>query len=119
MIALAQICNEKEHTVNVGLETNERAVAFYKSIGMTEMDVEKCDWNGQWYVAGHVPAKPEPSKEEQIVALKAELNELDAKSARSTRAILAGTATDEDKEFLKELEAKAEDLRQQIKDFEG
>lgn len=116
MIKYAQIANEETKQVNVGLGTD---TAFYKSIGMEEMDVEQCEWNGLWYVAGHVPAKPEPSKEEQIAALKVELNELDAKSARSMRAILAGTATDEDKKYLAELEKQAEDLRQQIKDLEG
>lgn len=60
-----------------------------------------------------------PTKEEQISQLKSRLNDLDSKSARSMRAILAETATEEDRAFLANLENQAEDLRQQIKDLQG
>lgn len=32
--------------------------AFYESIGMTQMDVEQ-GYDGQWYVAGYAPEKPQ------------------------------------------------------------
>ena len=85
MIKYAIVVNEETKAVNVGLGTN---VDYYKSIGMTEMDVEQCDWNGCWYVAGYVPEEPaEQKKAKQIAALKTQLKEIDEKSMRSIRAI--------------------------------
>ena len=92
---------------------------YYASIGMTEQDVEQCDWNYKWYLEGYLPAKPEPSKEEKIAQLKYQLSTVDEKSARSMRAILAGTATDDDRAFLAQLETQAEDLRRKIKELEA
>ena len=59
MIKYARIADEKAGTVNVGLGTN---TAFYKSIGMTEMDVEQ-GYDGQWYLKGYAPAKVATHKE--------------------------------------------------------
>lgn len=115
MIKYAKIENEETKVVSVGVGTDTE---YYESIGMTEMDVEKCDWNGNWYVAGYVPTQPEPSKEEKIATLKGRLAEIDEKSARSMRAVLAGTATDEDRAFLNQLELQAEDYRRQIRELE-
>lgn len=111
----AKVINEETKECQVGLGTN---VAFYQSIGMVEMDAEQCTWNGRWYLTGYVPEKPEPSKEEKIKQLKIELAEIDEKSMRSVRAKLAGTATDEDLQFLAQLETQAEQKRQEIKDLE-
>ena len=61
MLKYAKIINEETKEVSVGTGTNS---AFYQSIGMTEMDVEQA-YDGSWYVLGYVPAKPEPTKEEQ------------------------------------------------------
>lgn len=58
----AQIINEETKECSVGLGTNS---AFYKSIGMTEMDVEQA-YNGQWYLSGYAPAKPQPTPEEIV-----------------------------------------------------
>lgn len=116
MIKYAKVTNEETKICSVGLGTDE---AFYKSIGMTEQDVEQCEWNKQWYLTGYCPDKPEPSKEEQIADLKSQLNALDEKSIRSVRAKIAGTATAEDDKFLAQLEEQAETLRQQIKDLQG
>lgn len=44
-------------------------VEFYKSIGMTEMEVEQA-YNGQWYLKGYAPAKPEPTIKEQVASLE-------------------------------------------------
>lgn len=57
----AQIIDEITKEVSVGVGT---AVEFYKSIGMTEMDVEQ-GYDGKWYVAGYAPTQP---LEEQIEA---------------------------------------------------
>ena len=56
----AKIINE-EKLCEVGLGTN---IGFYKSIGMTEQEVEQA-WNGSWYLQGYAPEKPKPTDEEQ------------------------------------------------------
>ena len=62
----ARIVNEETKEVSVGLGTD---VEFYKSIGMDEMDVEQA-YNGQWYLKGYAPAKPEPTIKEQVASLE-------------------------------------------------
>ena len=57
----------------------------------------------------------EQEKQRHIEELKRQLNEIDAKSARSMRAILADVATDEDKSFLANLEQQAEEKREELK----
>ena len=70
----AKVINEETKVCEVGLGTNSN---FYQSIGMTEMDVEQA-YDGNWYVLGFAPEKPEPTKEE-IQALRSEVykNEVD------------------------------------------
>ena len=60
----AKIMNEETKECNVGLGTNDK---FYKSIGMTKMDVEQA-YNGQWYLTGYAPEKPEPTYVEKRLA---------------------------------------------------
>lgn len=55
MKMFAKIENEQTNVCSVGLGTNSK---FYESIGMTQMDVEQ-GYDGQWYVAGHAPQKPQ------------------------------------------------------------
>lgn len=55
MLKYAKIENEETKVCSVGLGTNTE---FYKSIGMTEMDVIQA-YDGQWYLKGHVPQKPQ------------------------------------------------------------
>ena len=62
----AKITNEETKACSVGIGTDEE---FYKSIGMTEMEVEQA-YNGQWYLKGYAPAKPEPTLEEQVSSLE-------------------------------------------------
>lgn len=115
-IKLAQLINEETKTCAVAL--NDNNPDFYRSIGFEEMDVEYCEWNCTWYLNGYAPEKPEPTKEEKIAALKAQLNDVDDKSNRSMRAILANTATEDDRTFLSNLEAQAAELRRQIHELE-
>lgn len=115
-IKLAQLINEETKTCAVAL--NDNNPDFYRSIGFAEMDVEYCEWNCTWYLNGCAPEKPSTTKEEQINALKAQLNDVDDKSNRSMRAILANTATEDDRTYLANLEAKAADLRIQIHELE-
>lgn len=116
MILYAMIADPKTNKCFVGLGTDEE---FYKSLGMTRMDVEQA-WDGSWYRAGFVPEKPESvEKEETLANLKAKLETIDEKSNRSMRAILAGTATEEDRTYLTGLETQANDLRRQIRELGG
>lgn len=62
MIKYAKVINNETKQCEVGTGTNAE---FYKSIGMSEMDVEQ-SYNGQWYLQGYAPKK---------VATKAELSE--------------------------------------------
>ena len=64
----AKIIDEETKLCEVGIGTN---VEFYKSIGMTEMEVEQA-YNGQWYLKGYAPEKPEPTLEEQVAKMEAE-----------------------------------------------
>ena len=57
----AIITNNETKECSVGTSTDTE---FYKSIGMTKMDVEQA-YNGVWYVKGYVPEQPVPTKEEQ------------------------------------------------------
>lgn len=56
----------------------------------------------------------ELTNEQQVQVLKRQLNELDLQAVRPLRAIAAGTATDEDKSRLSEIESQAETLRAEI-----
>lgn len=57
----AKIIDEETKLCQVGTGNN---IEFYKSIGMTEMDVEQA-YNGAWYVKGYAPEKPATTEEEQ------------------------------------------------------
>ena len=46
---------DENGNLQVGIGTD---VDFYKSIGMTLMDVEQ-GWDGNWYLEGQVPQKPQ------------------------------------------------------------
>lgn len=64
----AKIVNEETGLCEVGVGTN---TSFYASIGMTEMEVEQA-YNGEWYLKGYAPAKPEQTLAEQVAKLEAE-----------------------------------------------
>lgn len=115
MILYAKIIDSSSMKCTVGIGSNEE---FYKSIGMEKMDVEQ-SYDGDWYLVGYAPAKPEELiKEERIAELKTQLTTIDEKSNRSMRAILTGTATDDDRAFLANLETQAANLRLQIRELE-
>ena len=61
----AEIINEVTKQCDVGLGSNTE---FYKSLGMTEMDVEQA-YNGNWYLEGYAP-KPGVKPKEEILAEK-------------------------------------------------
>ena len=85
----AKIINEETKQCEVGLGTN---AAFYKSIGMTELEVEQA-WNGVFYISGYAPEKPESIKAaEEIAELKQKL----ADSDYAVIKIAEGAATQAD-----------------------
>lgn len=61
----------------------------------------------------------EQQKQEQINELIQQLNVIDLKTVRPLRAIQSGQGTEEDQQILNELEAQAEEIRQQIKDLQN
>lgn len=60
MIRYAMIDDEATKRVTYGLGTDTE---FYKSIGMTEMEIEQSDVDGLWYVSGYAPMKSEEEKQ--------------------------------------------------------
>ena len=57
--------------------------------------------------------------EEERAATLAELDTLDRRSVRALRAVVAGTATDEDKAKLAEIETEAVSKRSRLAGLEG
>ena len=107
MKTYAKINNKKLHTVDVGLETNEQAIAFYQSIGMTQMDVEQ-GYDGNWYLEGYAPEKPAPTILEQIEALEAQITD------RNIRSAIIGDEYALNK--IAEIEAQIAELRKQLEE---
>ena len=62
----AKIENKETKQVSVGTGTN---TAFYKSIGMSEMEVEQ-SYDGSWYLKGYAPEKPTEQKEAEVRAVR-------------------------------------------------
>lgn len=60
----AKIENEETKVCSVGIGTDTE---FYRSIGMTEMEVEQA-WNGAWYLKGYAPEKPAEEKAAEVRA---------------------------------------------------
>ena len=59
------------------------------------------------------------TSEESAEKLKSQLDEIDRLAIRPLRAIAAGTATDEDREILAELERQAEEIRKELAELSG
>ena len=100
---LAKIINEqtKQVVVGTGSDTN-----YYKSIGMTEMDVEQA-YNGNWYVAGYAPETPAPTHEE-ISQQREEYRKahIDSKTAERSRKMANQTWTADDERAYLDLDAE-------------
>ena len=103
MLKYAKIINEKTKQCDVGVGTNTK---FYKSIGMTEMDVEQA-YDGAWYLEGYAPEKPAPTHDEIKEQRKAYRQEhIDDATAERSRRQANGTWTDEDEQAYLELDAE-------------
>lgn len=108
----AKIIDEETKLCEVGTGTNSE---FYKSIGMTEMEVEQA-WDGSWYVKGYVPEQPqEEIKAQRIAELKAELNSTDYKIIKCSECSLAGEELPYD---IAELHVQRQALRDEINELE-
>ena len=66
MIKYAQIINEQTKHCEVGMGTNAE---FYRSVGMTEMEVEQA-YDGAWYVKGYAPDKPIEELQAEVRAVR-------------------------------------------------
>ena len=98
----AKIINEETKECEVGIGTN---TDFYKSIGMSEMDVEQA-YNGGLYVAGYCPA---PTEEEQRQKREAAYTqEVDPITCHISRL--------EDEEQTPEIEQEIAELKQERSD---
>lgn len=66
MLKYAKVINKEIKLCEVGIGTNTE---FYRSIGMSEMEVEQA-WNGEWYLKGYAPEKPVEEKEAEARAVR-------------------------------------------------
>jgi hypothetical protein len=112
MIKYAKIVNEETKECQVGIGTN---VEFYKSIGMSEMDVEQA-YTGDWYISGYAPQKPAPTYDDisdlREQAYKDEVDGITAhisrlRDAEQTDEILAEIAT-----LIAERDAKVAEIKE-------
>jgi predicted transcriptional regulator len=112
MIKYAKIINEETKQCEVGIGTNAE---YYKSIGMTEMEVEQA-YTGDWYVAGFAPEEPAPTKEEQsekrAEAYRAEVDPITSHISRLRDAEQTEEITAEIAELIAERDAKVEEIKE-------
>ena len=113
MRKFAKIIDEKLKICDIGIGTN---TAFYKSIGMEEIEVEQA-YNGAWYVLGYAPKKPEEEiKKEEISELKKQPDETDYKIIKCSEYSLAGKELPYNIEYLHE---QRQAIRDRITELEG
>lgn len=105
MIKWAKITNQETKVCDVGLGTN---IEYYKSIGMTEQDVEQA-YNGQWYLVGYAPSKPAPTLQEQLLEME--------RNTGYTRAIRELILADNSgaSEYVKNKAQEIEQIAEQIR----
>ena len=102
MIKWAKILDSKTGEVQIGIgQTPE----YYASIGMTEMEVEQA-YNGNWYLKGYAPIKPEPTIQDRILELEGQI------TARNLRSAIFGDEYAIEK--IRAIEAEIEELRKQL-----
>lgn len=71
MIKYCKIINKEKGLVEIGTGTNAN---FYKSIGMTQLDVQQSDIDGAWYLTDKCPMKTEEEKIQEETKRIAMLN---------------------------------------------
>ena len=108
MLKYAKIINEKTKQCDVGLGSD---ISFFKSIGMTEMDVEQ-GYNGVWYLKGYAPTKPqELINQEKIAEYQKYLADTDYVVVKISEAI-----AENDEKLLLELKNKYSSVLQKRKE---
>lgn len=117
MLKYANIINEKTKQCDVGLGSD---ISFFKSIGMTEMEVEQ-GYNGVWYVEGYAPQKPlDQLKQEKIQELKANCSNYIYskypiyKQLNAASGLATGKEITEMTTFIQQARLICEDKEQQI-----
>lgn len=109
----AKVIDEKTKQCVVGTGTN---VAFYKSIGMTDMDVEQ-GYDNNWYVNGFAPVEPVPTADEQNAVISAQRASeyarlIDPLHAEKTRKTVLGEWTEElEAEYVTQVKALTEQIQ--------
>lgn len=78
---------------------------------IVESETEYTLYNGEYLTAEELA---QAQKQDRIAYLKGKLKETDEKSTRSVRAVLANTATDEDRAYLANLEQEAAEYRAEL-----
>ena len=117
VMKFAKVENEETKACSVGVGTDEE---FYKSIGMTEMEVEQA-WNGSWYLAGYCPEKPKENiLREELVEQQEILSSTDWYAIRYADSGVEIPADIKAKrqaarEKIDELRAEAEQLKTEAK----
>ena len=71
MIKYCKIINKEKGLVEIGTGTNTN---FYKSIGMTQLDVQQSDIDGAWYLTDKCPMKTDEQKAQEEAQKIAMLN---------------------------------------------
>lgn len=117
MLKYANIINEKTKQCDVGLGSD---ISFFKSIGMTEMEVEQ-GYNGVWYVEGYAPQKPqELINQEKIVEYQKYLDDTDYVVIKISEAIISRNQQliDELKNKYADVLTNRDNKRKQINELE-
>ena len=112
----AKVTNEQTKECMVGLGTN---IEFYKSIGMTEQDVEEA-YNGSWYLKGYCPQKP---NDVQIKELEQQIEILNNKMLRDMIILQDPNSTEQEKTeaqtYFNNKLAKKQELVDKINELKG
>lgn len=115
----------------LGYQKNQEGQEFIAAVGKTKKELEnmpcikftkivKSEEDYVMYEGAYITVteyeaiEEEKRKKEEKDALYAELDKLDLKAIRAMRAIQSGQGSPEDEEYLRGIEAKAEELRKQI-----
>lgn len=77
------------------------------------------DENGDLIDIIEKPFTQEELNQQRVEEIKQQLVELDSLAVRPLRAVIAGTATDEDRDKLRDLEAQAAILRAELEELGG
>lgn len=116
----AKIIDEQTKEVQIGVGVNDE---YYKEIGMALMDVEQA-YNGNWYVNGFAPIKPEPTpptrEEQREKRALAYQQEVDPITAHIQRLRDEETPPEEEiAELINERALKVEEIKQRYPYPEG